>query len=172
MKLNICTTLQDLTKKRMLPMKPPTAEEALMGQISSGLATIKEQVEANDTEKYEAMAETLLENYTPLQLVSAYLKAVSPDDASAVQLKLHQNVHYRRRGRNNHGHGNNRKLGYKGGYKGKRRDGGYQGNRDGKRSYDKKRNFGDKRKTLSVISKSVRVNNHQYVNRPGHSCNQ
>ena len=34
-------TIEDLTKKRMLPMKPPTAEEALMGQISSGLATIK-----------------------------------------------------------------------------------------------------------------------------------
>ncbi|KMO62571.1 DEAD/DEAH box helicase, partial [Lacticaseibacillus rhamnosus] len=81
-------TIEDLTKKRMLPMKPPTAEEALMGQISSGLATIKEQVEANDTEKYEAMAETLLENYTPLQLVSAYLKAVSPDDASAVPVKI------------------------------------------------------------------------------------
>ena len=29
-------TIEDLTKKRMLPMKPPTAEEALMGQISSG----------------------------------------------------------------------------------------------------------------------------------------
>ena len=70
-------TIEDLTKKRMLPMKPPTAEEALMGQISSGLETIKAQVEANDTEKYEAMAESLLENYTPLQLVSAYLKAVS-----------------------------------------------------------------------------------------------
>ncbi|EPC62629.1 ATP-dependent RNA helicase, partial [Lacticaseibacillus paracasei subsp. paracasei Lpp14] len=34
-------TIEDLTKKRMLPMKPPTAEEALMGQISSGLETIK-----------------------------------------------------------------------------------------------------------------------------------
>ncbi|MDN6091632.1 MAG: DEAD/DEAH box helicase, partial [Lacticaseibacillus paracasei] len=53
-------TIEDLTKKRMLPMKPPTAEEALMGQISSGLETIKAQVEANDTEKYEAMAESLL----------------------------------------------------------------------------------------------------------------
>ncbi|EGF47945.1 ATP-dependent RNA helicase [Lacticaseibacillus rhamnosus MTCC 5462] len=155
----------------MLPMKPPTAEEALMGQISSGLATIKEQVEANDTEKYEAMAETLLENYTPLQLVSAYLKAVSPDDASAVPVKITPERPLPRRGRNNHGHGNNR-GGYKGGYKGKRRDGGYQGNRDGKRSYDKKRNFGDKRKTLSVISKSVRVNNHQYVNRPVIHANQ
>ena len=119
-------TIEDLTKKRMLPMKPPTAEEALMGQISSGLETIKAQVEANDTEKYEAMAESLLENYTPLQLVAAY-----------------------------HGHGNNR-GGYKGGYKGKRREGGYQGNRDNKRSYDKKRNFSDKRKN---VKRSFKIRN-------------
>ncbi|EPC86720.1 ATP-dependent RNA helicase, partial [Lacticaseibacillus paracasei subsp. paracasei Lpp126] len=106
-------TIEDLTKKRMLPMKPPTAEEALMGQISSGLETIKAQVEANDTEKYEAMAESLLENYTPLQLVSAYLKAVSPDDASAVPVKITPERPLPHRGRSNHGHGNNR-----GGYKG------------------------------------------------------
>lgn len=117
-------TIEDLTKKRMLPMKPPTAEEALMGQISSGLETIKAQVEANDTEKYEAMAESLLENYTPLQLVSAYLKAVSPDDASAVPVKITPERPLPHRGRSNHGHGNNR-GGYKGGYKGKRREGGY-----------------------------------------------
>ncbi|WP_049181795.1 DEAD/DEAH box helicase [Lacticaseibacillus paracasei] len=143
-------TIEDLTKKRMLPMKPPTAEEALMGQISSGLETIKAQVEANDTEKYEAMAESLLENYTPLQLVSAYLKAVSPDDASAVPVKITPERPLPHRG-----HGNNR-GGYKGGYKGKRREGGYQGNRDNKRSYDKKRNFSDKRKN---VKRSFKIRN-------------
>ena len=148
-------TIEDLTKKRMLPMKPPTAEEALMGQISSGLETIKSQVEANDTEKYEAMAESLLENYTPLQLVSAYLKAVSPDDASAVPVKITPERPLPHRGRSNHGHGNNR-GGYKGGYKGKRREGGYQGNRDNKRSYDKKRNFSDKRKN---VKRSFKIRN-------------
>ena len=148
-------TIEDLTKKRMLPMKPPTAEEALMGQISSGLETIKAQVEANDTEKYEAMAESLLENYTPLQLVSAYLKAVSPDDASAVPVKITPERPLPHRGRSNHGHGNNR-GGYKGGYKGKRREGGYQGNRDNKRSYDKKRNFSDKRKN---VKRSFKIRN-------------
>ena len=148
-------TIEDLTKKRMLPMKPPTAEEALMGQISSGLETIKAQVEANDTEKYEAMAESLLENYTPLQLVSAYLKAVSPDDASAVPVKITPERPPPHRGRSNHGHGNNR-GGYKGGYKGKRREGGYQGNRDNKRSYDKKRNFSDKRKN---VKRSFKIRN-------------
>ena len=148
-------TIEDLTKKRMLPMKPPTAEEALMGQISSGLETIKAQVEANDTKKYEAMAESLLENYTPLQLVSAYLKAVSPDDASAVPVKITPERPLPHRGRSNHGHGNNR-GGYKGGYKGKRREGGYQGNRDNKRSYDKKRNFSDKRKN---VKRSFKIRN-------------
>ena len=148
-------TIEDLTKKRMLPMKPPTAEEALMGQISSGLETIKAQVEANDTEKYEAMAESLLENYTPLQLVSAYLKAVSPDDASAVPVKITPERPLPHRGRSNHGHGKNR-GGYKGGYKGKRREGGYQGNRDNKRSYDKKRNFSDKRKN---VKRSFKIRN-------------
>lgn len=148
-------TIEDLTKKRMLPMKPPTAEEALMGQISSGLETIKAQVEANDTEKYEAMAESLLENYTPLQLVAAYLKAVSPDDASAVPVKITPERPLPHRGRSNHGHGNNR-GGYKGGYKGKRREGGYQGNRDNKRSYDKKRNFSDKRKN---VKRSFKIRN-------------
>lgn len=148
-------TIEDLTKKRMLPMKPPTAEEALMGQISSGLETIKAQVEANDTEKYEAMAESLLENYTPLQLVSAYLKAASPDDASAVPVKITPERPLPHRGRSNHGHGNNR-GGYKGGYKGKRREGGYQGNRDNKRSYDKKRNFSDKRKN---VKRSFKIRN-------------
>ncbi|MEN2326993.1 DEAD/DEAH box helicase [Lacticaseibacillus paracasei] len=148
-------TIEDLTKKRMLPMKPPTAEEALMGQISSGLETIKAQVEANDTEKYEAMAKSLLENYTPLQLVSAYLKAVSPDDASAVPVKITPERPLPHRGRSNHGHGNNR-GGYKGGYKGKRREGGYQGNRDNKRSYDKKRNFSDKRKN---VKRSFKIRN-------------
>ncbi|MGQ5377702.1 DEAD/DEAH box helicase [Lacticaseibacillus paracasei] len=148
-------TIEDLTKKRMLPMKPPTAEEALMGQISSGLEAIKAQVEANDTEKYEAMAESLLENYTPLQLVAAYLKAVSPDDASAVPVKITPERPLPHRGRSNHGHGNNR-GGYKGGYKGKRREGGYQGNRDNKRSYDKKRNFSDKRKN---VKRSFKIRN-------------
>lgn len=150
-------TIEDLTKKRMLPMKPPTAEEALMGQISSGLETIKAQVEANDTEKYEAMAESLLENYTPLQLVSAYLKAVSPDDASAVPVKITPERPLPHRGRSNHGHGNNR-GGYKGGYKGKRREGGYQGNRDNKRSYDKNATSAINARMLSVVSKSVMAN--------------
>ena len=122
-------TIEDLTKKRMMPLKPPTEKEAFLGQISTGLETIKSQVEAEDTDKYEPMAEGLLEQYTPLQLVSAYLKAVSPDDASSVPVKITPE-----RPLPNRGGKRNFRGGSRGGYKGK--DGSkrpYRGNdRNGK----------------------------------------
>jgi ATP-dependent RNA helicase DeaD len=133
-------TIEDLTKKRMMPLKPPTAQEAFLGQISTGLQTIKDQVAADDYDKYEPMAEGLLEEYTPLQLVSAYLKAVSPDDASTVPVKITPERPLPNRG----GHG---RGGYKGGYKGGHRSNsdhrGYQGHREGgKRPYDRNRRDG------------------------------
>ncbi|MFD1430986.1 DEAD/DEAH box helicase [Lacticaseibacillus mingshuiensis] len=112
-------TIEDLTKKRMMPLKPPTEEEAFMGQVSTGLSTIKEQVENDDSDKYEPMAESLLEQYTPVQLVAAYLKAVSPDDASTVPVKLTPERPLPHHG----GHSN-----YRGGYKGNRRSDNRRGN--------------------------------------------
>ncbi|MCI2034065.1 MAG: ATP-dependent RNA helicase, partial [Lactobacillus sp.] len=81
-----------------------------------------------------------LEEYTPLQLVSAYLKAVSPDDASTVPVKITPERPLPNRG----GHG---RGGYKGGYKGGHRSNsdhrGYQGHREGgKRPYDRNRRDG------------------------------
>lgn len=137
-------TIEELTKVRMTPLKPPTEKEAFMGQLSTGLETIKAQVEAGDTEKYEPMAESLLDEYTPLQLVSAYLKAVAPDDASSVPVKITPERPLPNRGGHGHGggHGDNR---HGGGYRGKdnNRRGGYRG-RDNKRPYDKNRRFHDK----------------------------
>ena len=121
-------TIEELTKKRMLPMKPPTDKEAFLGQISTGLEKVKEQVEEGDTDKYEPMAESLLETYTPLQLVSAYLKAVSPDDASTVPVKITPERPLPSRNKRGGGRSN-------GGYRGNRSNGGrsnsYQGKRDG-----------------------------------------
>lgn len=147
-------TIEDLTKKRMMPLKPPTAQEAFLGQISTGLSTVKEQVEADDFDKYEPMAESLLEEYTPLQLVSAYLKAISPDDASTVPVKITPERPLPNRGGHRNGGG-----GYRGGYKGRRSNssdhrgngdhrsnGGYRGHRDGgnKGGYDRQRREGGK----------------------------
>lgn len=152
-------TIEDLTKKRMMPLKPPTAQEAFLGQISTGLSTVKEQVEADDFDKYEPMAESLLEEYTPLQLVSAYLKAISPDDASTVPVKITPERPLPNRGGHRNGGG-----GYRGGYKGRRSNssdhrgngdhrsnGGYRGHRDGgnKGGYNRQRREGGKGRDFS-----------------------
>ncbi|WP_461225593.1 DEAD/DEAH box helicase [Lacticaseibacillus suihuaensis] len=150
-------TIEDLTKKRMMPLQPPTAKEAFLGQVSTGLETIKNQVAADDYEKYEPMAEGLLEEFTPLQLAAAYLKAVSPDDASSVPVKItperplpHRggysrgNGNYKGRGNGNSRGGN----GYKGRSNGDHREGDHRGghsNRDSQRPYDKSRRYSEKR---------------------------
>lgn len=130
-------TIEDLTKKRMLPLKPPTADEAFKGQMATALATVKEQLAASDLDRFADDATALLEQYTPEQLVMAYLKAVAPDDASSVPVKItpERPLPSRRRGGGNGYRGGNRNGGgnrrYNGGRGGDRR-----GNGDGKRRYD------------------------------------
>ncbi|MFT8338438.1 DEAD/DEAH box helicase [Schleiferilactobacillus harbinensis] len=80
-------TIEELTKKRMEPLKPPTEAEALAGQLASAKEDIVQTIADDDLEKYDDVAEELLEQYTPLQLVSAYLKSVSKD-ASDVKVTI------------------------------------------------------------------------------------
>ncbi|WP_179396108.1 DEAD/DEAH box helicase [Lacticaseibacillus absianus] len=151
-------TIEDLTKKRMMPLKPPTAKEAFLGQVSTGLETIKAQIEADDFEKYEPMAEGLLESYTPLQIVSAYLKAVSPDDASTVPVKITPERPLPHRGgyaRSSSNHGGGHGGSYRGGSRsnGDHRNG---GSRDGKRQFDKNRRYSEKRSERQNVKSSFK----------------
>lgn len=131
-------TIEDLTKKRMMPLKPPTDKEAFLGQLSTGLETIRAAMEEGDTDKYEPMAESLLEEYTPLQLVAAYLKSVTPDDAKAVPVKI---TPERPLPRHNH-----RPSGNRGGnHRDYNRRSGNYSHRDGKRQFEKGRRFDSKR---------------------------
>ncbi|KRK70419.1 DEAD/DEAH box helicase [Lacticaseibacillus nasuensis] len=136
-------TIEDLTKKRMMPLKPPTEQEAFLGQLSTGLETVKQAVEDDDTSKFEPMAESLLEEYTPLQLVAAYLKQVTPDDAKAVPVKITPE-----RPLPNHNHRSNSKYRGRSSYRGNdRHDGGHGGRSngyrgDGKRGFDRNRRDG------------------------------
>ncbi len=120
-------TIEDLTKKRMLPMKPPTADEAFRGQLNTALANVKEIMDG-DLSKFEDDAAALLKEYTPEQIAAALLKSVAPDDASSVPVKITPERPLPRRG---HGGGRSRNGG-RGGYRGNNR-GGYRGNRGGER---------------------------------------
>lgn len=109
-------TIEQLTKKRMQPLMPPTDQQAFKGQLKTAVDEITGSVESDDLEKFEPTAENLLEQFTPLQLVSAYLKSVSKD-ASDVPVKItperplptRKGSHKRsssRRGKGNYHHGN------------------------------------------------------------------
>ncbi|WP_338216615.1 DEAD/DEAH box helicase [Lacticaseibacillus salsurivasis] len=145
-------SIEDLTKKRMLPLKPPTEKEAFIGQVSTGLETIKGQMtDADDLEKYQPMAEGLLEQYSALDLVSAYLKAVSPEDASAVPVKITPERPLPHHG---HGRGNYRGNNSHGGYRGNNRNGHNSGR--GKRDFDKSRRFSEKRSERQGAKRSFK----------------
>ncbi|KRL86036.1 DEAD/DEAH box helicase [Lacticaseibacillus pantheris] len=145
-------TIEDLTKKRMLPMKPPTAEEAFRGQLDTALTNVKEIMDS-DLSKFDDDAAALLKEYTPEQIASALLKSVAPDDASSVPVKITPERPLPHRGhgggRNRNGgrggyRGNNSRGGYRGGRNGERR-GGYRGSRDRNTSSDHHGNGGGRR---------------------------
>ncbi len=129
-------TIEDLTKKRMLPLKPPTAAEAFKGQMATAMATVKEQLAADDLDRFADEAQDLLETYTPEQLVMAYLKAVAPDDASSVPVKITPERPLPSHRRGGGYRGGNRNGGSRGGYRGGH---GNSNNGDGKRRYDDRR---------------------------------
>ena len=74
--------IEKLTKKRMDPLKPPTQDEAFIGQVSSALDDIKDLIADTDTERYEAQAQALLEQYDAVEVVAAFLNNMTKKDAS------------------------------------------------------------------------------------------
>ncbi len=133
--------IEKLTKVRMLPLKPPTADEALKGQLENAISKVDELVGQTETVKFEEEAEKLLTKYEPIDLVAALLNNVTKDDASSVPVKItperplprHKGGGGRRSGgsRNGGGYRGNRSGGSRngGGYRGGNRSGG--GNREG-----------------------------------------
>lgn len=135
-------TIEDLTKKRMLPLKPPTQEEAFKGQMNSAVVNVKEQLKGDDLDRFEDQAESLLEEYTPLELVEAYLKEVAPDDASDVPVRITPERPLPRHGRNQHwgNRGGNRGRGGNGHSNG----GHYNDRRNGHKRYGNDEHHGNR----------------------------
>lgn len=79
-------TIEQLTKKKMSPLRPPTDDQALHGQLKQAKAEIEDLMN-DDLSKYEQDANELLENYSALDLVAAFLKNLSKD-ASDVKVKI------------------------------------------------------------------------------------
>nr|WP_290123531.1 DEAD/DEAH box helicase [Liquorilactobacillus satsumensis] len=80
--------IERLTKKRMTPLKPPTEEEAFIGQISSAVEGIDDLVKKTNTAKFEKQVTQLLEKYDATDLIAALINEMAKDNASEVPVKI------------------------------------------------------------------------------------
>ena len=131
--------IEKLTKKRMDPLKPPTQDEAFIGQVSSALDDIKDLIADTDTERYEAQAQALLEQYDAVEVVAAFLNNMTKKDASDVPVKItpEKPLPRRKKGRRN----GNYRRGNDNFKRGKRFNKHDRNSRDNKRRSGKKNRF-------------------------------
>lgn len=80
--------IESLTKKRMSPLKPPTAKEAFHGKLGAALESVGDKLAENGLDKYLDSADVLLEKYSPQDLVALLLKTISNDPEDAVPVKI------------------------------------------------------------------------------------
>lgn len=106
--------IEKLTRVRMLPLKPPTAEEAFKGQVASAFNDIDELIAQDSTDRYEEGAEKLLETHNATDLVAALLNNMTKEAASEVPVKItperplpRRNKRNNRNGNRNNSHGGN-----------------------------------------------------------------
>lgn len=152
--MNYLHVIENLTKKRMTPMRPPSDKEALKGQITQAVDLIDEKMAENGLDKYAKDAEQLLERYSAQDLAALLLKTLAKDPADLVPVKItperplpkgKQNKGRRKnysRDRNNNG---NRRKSNKDYHK---KNNNNQGN---KNSYSKKSRRGNEKKQDFVI---------------------
>ncbi|MGE7365723.1 DEAD/DEAH box helicase [Desemzia incerta] len=72
-------TIENLTRKEMTPLRPPSDSEAYKGQIKAAMDQVQELIEKNELERYEKAAHSLLEEFSAEDLAAAFLKSMIKD---------------------------------------------------------------------------------------------
>ncbi|AEV94550.1 DEAD/DEAH box helicase [Pediococcus claussenii] len=143
--------IERLTKKRLLPLKPPTEQDAFAGRAAAAEDNIKDLVKHTDVTKYSEQADHLLEEYDAKTLAAALLKKETKADSSEVNVKISSERPLPRKKGNGGSHSGNGGGGHRGGngsrggrgkWNGNRRDREQRGNGGGRRDWkdSKKRN--------------------------------
>jgi ATP-dependent RNA helicase DeaD len=143
--------IENLTKKRMTTLRPPTEKEAFKGQLGAAVEQIETKLDENGLDKYLQTADQLLENYSAQDLVALLLKTTAKDPSDAVPVKItpERPLPSQKKGfnKNNKRSNNNRNRRDGSNYRGGKSKGGYNKNSNnrneggGKRQNDKKRGF-------------------------------
>ena len=110
-------TIEQLTKKKMTPLRPPSDDQALRGQLKVAKSKIEDLMK-EDLTKYTDDANELLENYSAVDLVSAFLKNLSKDSSNVeVKISSEKPLPYKgsgRGGRGRYSRGKSNRGGYRG----------------------------------------------------------
>ena len=143
--------IENLTKKRMATLRPPTEKEAFKGQLGAAVEQIEAKLEENGLDKYLQTADKLLEEYSAQDLVALLLKTTAKDPSDAIPVKItpERPLPMQKKGYNKNGKrggGNNRNRRDNNNYRVNKSKGGYSKNNNhqkdgGKRQNDKKRGF-------------------------------
>lgn len=80
--------IENLTKKRMATLRPPTEKEAFKGQLGAAVEQIEAKLEENGLDKYLQTADKLLEEYSAQDLVALLLKTTAKDPSDAIPVKI------------------------------------------------------------------------------------
>jgi ATP-dependent RNA helicase DeaD len=147
-------TIENLTKKPITALRPPTPQEAFRGQLSNVVEQVKELTDVDDTDKYQDAVNYLSEHYTEDQIAIALIRSLVKDP-SDVKVEITPERPLPNRGGNgqkrnyNRNRSGNRNGNRSGGDRGERsgggdRKGGYKGNNKDKNrnSYDRKKSGG------------------------------
>ncbi|WP_265459334.1 degradosome RNA helicase CshA [Enterococcus sp. HY326] len=165
--------IEELTKKRMSPMRPPTEKEAFKGQLGNALETIETKLDENGLDRYLPAADSLLEKYSAQDLAALLIKTLAKDPSDAVPVKItperplpsqkrggggggKRSGNYggkNNRNRRSGGGGDRRENNYRGG--GKSKDG-YKGNKDNYKGGQRRSNAprGEKKNSGFTIRKN------------------
>jgi len=138
--------IEKLTKKRMLPLKPPTREEALAGRMTVAADSVEAVIAATSGSVDSEVIDTLVEKYDAKTLATALLGAVANVSEMDAEFTLSRERPLPRK-RSGFGGGSRNGGGYRGGRRdgGSRNGGGYrgrrEGGRDGERGQRERRSF-------------------------------
>lgn len=72
-------TIEELTKKRMTPLKPPTRQQAFDSQLDNAVEKISNLVEELDMSLFKSAVKELVEQYDSETLASVLLKTIAGD---------------------------------------------------------------------------------------------
>ncbi|HCE11401.1 MAG TPA: ATP-dependent RNA helicase, partial [Enterococcus sp.] len=80
--------IENLTKKRMTPLRPPTEKEAFKGQLGAALEAVETKMDENGLDNYLAAADDLVERYSAQDLAALLLKTLAKDPSDQVPVKI------------------------------------------------------------------------------------